>query len=1274
VDLLYPAGPAAVPAKLTSPSLRYRLHAWLALAGLLLFMTVYFALAGWFGWTAYRLLAGLLNGPAEAFGMFLAGTGAAFLALFMLKALLFVKRSGGSEGIQVTAQEQPALFAFLHRLADDAGAPRPHRVYLSGHVNAGVFYDLSIANLLIPSRKSLEIGLALVNVLSLGELKAVLAHEFGHFAQRTMAVGRWVYIAQQIAGHIVARRDAFDAFLARLSRVDPRIAWIGWLLSVIVWSIRSLLDFFFRIVLLAQRALGREMELQADLVAVSVTGSDALVHALYRLGAADQAWDRAVEFANGELRAGRGVKDLFALQTRIIDNMRKVLDDPGYGAVPALPVSQPESHRLFKAAIAAPPRMWSTHPASVDREHNAKRLYVAASIDERSAWTLFVDPQALRERISAHLTRGAQGPIAPPEETLARVDEQYSRAYLDPIYRGVYLGRSIVREARRAEELYGPLPAGDGVRAELDSLYPASLSSHLARLRALEEEEGLLTALRKGLLTAPGGVILHRGEAISRKALPRAIEAVQKETAACAELLREHDRRCRSAHLAAAGGLGEDWAAYLRGLLQLLHYADHVEANLLDARDLLMSAVTTATAGTGVSAEQRRRVLHCADTAYAALREVHQSADSVSADRTVLRRMKKASWREALEPLRLPAPTAANLGDWLGAADGWMRSTLSSLAGLRLAALEQLLLSETQIARFVRQGIKPAAAPPASQAPQSYRLLLPGSERPRQQLGWWDRFQTASGVLPMILRSAAAAAIVGVALLVSTYVGTSSVYVFNGLGRPVLVRLGERRISVPSFSHREVNVGNDKQLHVSTTTADGRPIEQFDAAMDGWAARKIYNVAGAAALVSWQAAYGNAVPGPTQFLGAPRWSAPRADVVFEKPPSSIKANGGGTRNVLTGLAGEQPGAVLGALPDARARNAVAAAHLRWDADDTRYVSFWVAYAAAAVPNAVDLIRLRVADDPTDTFNLRLEQQLAPGAQHETICARHRQMAAAAPDSPDLQYLAARCIQDPDEQDRTFLTLHQRWPQSPWLDFAAGYVLAEEARWQEALPLIDAASLRLPGLTEQLTVMSARVRRVLAGSGEADLSELRARSELLQSLGAAEFGEGRSAGPQDAYAFLARGDLGGALERAGSDEERARLLRLVAASDGAPAAQIERALQLPPEKGLDADTLLPTLAVAVRAGRSLEPFKQAAARILGQDAERALNAFSLLKGTADHAQVEAALRRLDPEARGHLYVAAVILRGNACPADWRMASRRLLFASERPYLGEHPPGR
>jgi Zn-dependent protease with chaperone function len=218
---------------------------------------------------------GATKGGDDVVAAVIVGLCAALLAVFRLKALFFVKHRYEINDIEITAKEQPRLFAFLHRLADEAEAPRPHRVFLSPRVNAAVFYDLSITNLIFPSKKNLEIGLPLVNVLRLGELRAVLAHEFGHFAQRSMGRGRWVYIAQQIAGHIIAKRDALDTFLRRLSRFDIRVAWIGWILSLIIWSIRSAMETLFGLVILTQRALGREMEFQADLVAVSRTGAGA---------------------------------------------------------------------------------------------------------------------------------------------------------------------------------------------------------------------------------------------------------------------------------------------------------------------------------------------------------------------------------------------------------------------------------------------------------------------------------------------------------------------------------------------------------------------------------------------------------------------------------------------------------------------------------------------------------------------------------------------------------------------------------------------------------------------------------------------------------------------------------------------------------------------------------------------------------------------------------------------------------------------------------------
>ena len=342
MDQLYPPGPDAVSDDLTAPGPAYKRQAKVALLSLLLFIALYLSLTGWFAWTAYNYFIHaeeIEQGPL--FGYLFAGA-AAFLTVFLVKALFFVNHGGEVNDMEVTAEQEPQLFEFLYRLADEAGAPRPHRVFLSPRVNAAVFYDLTLLNLIFPSKKNLEIGLPLVNGLNLGEFKAVLAHEFGHFRQGSMAVGRWVYVAQQIAAHIIYQRDILDR--AGLSRFDIRIAWIGWILRLVVWALRAILDTTFSLVVLAQRSLSREMEFHADMVSVSLTGSDALVHALHRLGAADDAWARTLDFANSELAAGRAVTDIFVIQKIISQRMKDILDDENYDSPPPLPEEGREAH------------------------------------------------------------------------------------------------------------------------------------------------------------------------------------------------------------------------------------------------------------------------------------------------------------------------------------------------------------------------------------------------------------------------------------------------------------------------------------------------------------------------------------------------------------------------------------------------------------------------------------------------------------------------------------------------------------------------------------------------------------------------------------------------------------------------------------------------------------------------------------------------------------------------------------------------------------------
>jgi len=240
MNSIYTQSVSNVPEDYTQPTSNYKKHVYIAVAGIIAFFGLYLFLTYWFFSAAYRLLMDVFSGGAEGFMPLLIGVASLFLGIFLIKAFFFVQTKYDVQDREVKPQEEPLLFDFLYKLADEIGAPRPHKVYLSNRVNASVFYDLSFLNLFFPSKKNLEIGLGLINVLNLGEFKAVLAHEYGHFAQRSMLVGRWVYIANQIAVAVIAKRDALDAFLAGLSRIDLRIAWIGWILSIIVWSIRSL--------------------------------------------------------------------------------------------------------------------------------------------------------------------------------------------------------------------------------------------------------------------------------------------------------------------------------------------------------------------------------------------------------------------------------------------------------------------------------------------------------------------------------------------------------------------------------------------------------------------------------------------------------------------------------------------------------------------------------------------------------------------------------------------------------------------------------------------------------------------------------------------------------------------------------------------------------------------------------------------------------------------------------------------------------------------------
>ena len=177
----------------------------------------------------------------------------------------------------------------------------PKRVYLTDDVNASVFYDSSFWSMFLPIKKNLQIGVGLINSVTEAELKAILAHEFGHFSQRTMKVGSYVYNVNHIIYNLVNDNDGYNNIISNWASVS---GYFSIFVSIAVWIVRGIqwiLSKMYGVVNKSYMALSREMEFHADEIAATVTGSAPLKTSLLRLSLASESYDSVLNFYQGKV-------------------------------------------------------------------------------------------------------------------------------------------------------------------------------------------------------------------------------------------------------------------------------------------------------------------------------------------------------------------------------------------------------------------------------------------------------------------------------------------------------------------------------------------------------------------------------------------------------------------------------------------------------------------------------------------------------------------------------------------------------------------------------------------------------------------------------------------------------------------------------------------------------------------------------------------------------------------------------------------------------------
>lgn len=162
-------------------------------------------------------------------------------------------------GPQLNPAGQPRLFAELQGVAAAVGEAMPTHVYVTPEMNAGVLQR--------GRRRIMVLGLPLLQVMTVAQLRAVLAHEFGHYHGGDTRLGPWVY----------RTREAIERTL-RFASAQSAVLQLPFLL-------------YGRMFLRVTQAVSRRQELAADELAARTVGAAPMIGGLRALARGSIAWN-----------------------------------------------------------------------------------------------------------------------------------------------------------------------------------------------------------------------------------------------------------------------------------------------------------------------------------------------------------------------------------------------------------------------------------------------------------------------------------------------------------------------------------------------------------------------------------------------------------------------------------------------------------------------------------------------------------------------------------------------------------------------------------------------------------------------------------------------------------------------------------------------------------------------------------------------------------------------------------------------------------------------
>ncbi len=409
----------------------------------------------------------------------------ALMLVFFLIKFLFKKPVPATRGQEISEAEQPLLFSFIRQITTETNVPFPKHIYLLPDVNASVFFDSSFWSMFFPVKKNLNIGLGLVNALNQSEFKAVLAHEFGHFSQRSMRFGSYVYNLNKILYNLLYDNDDYHKMLNAWGRGHRMLRFAAILNLKIVECIQHILQKMYVVVNKKYMALSREMEFHADTVAATISGSNNVITQLHKLEIAGESYDKLLKYWDSKLSENLRAENLYPQHLIVQKN---------YAIAQGLTIDKNEMPVIEKGPSPSKKQrliinsVWQSHPLVDDREHAVNKYSIWVEPVLESAWSLFNNAEALQIAFTNDLYTKAGITIKNEPVNVATFKEDFESKLKTHIFHPDYKGYYEFKQIKEFEidDLVTVAPAS--AQKSFQELFTTENSELPQRIQNMEED------------------------------------------------------------------------------------------------------------------------------------------------------------------------------------------------------------------------------------------------------------------------------------------------------------------------------------------------------------------------------------------------------------------------------------------------------------------------------------------------------------------------------------------------------------------------------------------------------------------------------------------------------------------------------------------------------------------------------------------------------------------------------------------------------------------